>query len=361
MKAILLLLGLVLLPVAAMASHGDLHCIVVDVPRGELMLVREEMRLSSIPVAGEDPQLFSTNGHPRDLVFRGHASVLEKTRVDMGKGSKSAAPTERGANDPGVTISVQKVRGERDVELHYDVSMMVPTKTGGYHRCGTSDQRVPLLFNHWQEVATWTHGSRTLMLWQFMESRDDPFPDPSQLPAEAPASGPVDVKGNYRIDVVIGKLDKGVVDSAKDYPPRLAQLTAEQCMDGFSGWKVYGLHCRSGVPFFSQSSAGELKRIAEPNYDENSISTLDGVVTLGENRSVKFEGKLKAPKEHDGPLQVYSFSGESTVGGWKFLSLPGGPTATTNLPFLVSLQERLATQTAQINMVAFRVVPVVDQ
>lgn len=64
---------------------------------------------------------------------------------------------------------------------------------------------------------------------------------------------------------------------------------------------------------------------------------------------------------NDGRLQFYSFSGESTIGEWKFLSLPDGPVVTTNLPDLVSWQERVVTQTARINMVAFRVVPVGDQ
>lgn len=360
MKAIFLLLMLALLPAAAIAAHGDLHCIIIDVPRGEMMLVREEMRLSGVPIAGEDPVIFSTSGNPRELLFRDHASVLEKTRVEMGKGSKSDSPDGRGPNDPGVTLSVQKIRGERDMELRYDVSMMVPTKNGGYYRFATSDQSVPLMFNRWQEVAAWTHGWRTVMLWQFMESRDDPFPDPSQLPLEVPER-PVDVKGNYRVDVVIGALPKEVIGLAVDYPAKLAQLTAKQYMNGYGEWKTYGLHCRSGVPFFSQSGGGEQSRIAQPNYDENSISTLDGMVSLRDDGKLAFEGKLKAPKVHDGPSQVYDFSGESKIGEWKFLSLPGGPVATTNLPFLVSWQERCVKQTAQVNMVAFRVVPVVAQ
>ena len=360
MKPILLLLILALPPAEAIASHGDLHCIVVDVPRGELMLVREEVRLSSIPIAGENPELFSTNGHPRDLIFRGHASVLEKTRVDMGKGGKGASPAERGPNEPGITLTVQKMRGERGMEFRYDASVLLLTKNGGYHRFATGDQRVPLKFNHWQEVATWAHGNRIVMLWQFMESRDDPFPDPSQPPAEAPANGPVDVKGNYRIDVAIGTLAKQVVELAVGHPPKLAQLTLEQFMNGYNEWKVYSLHCHSGEPFFSQSSVGELKRMAEPNYDENSTATLDGIVTLRENRSLTFEAKLKAPKEQDGPLEVYSFAGESTVGAWKFISFPEGPMYKLNLPYLPDWYPQMAARVAQSNVIAFRVVQMVD-
>ncbi|MES2920995.1 MAG: hypothetical protein V4819_05595 [Verrucomicrobiota bacterium] len=360
MKLLHRLLKVLFLLVATATAQEELHCIVIDVPQNNLMLVREEMALASPPVAGKDPQLFSTNGRPRDVIFRGNVSLAGKQRVELGNGRKGKTSAERASNEPGVTIIVEMLPG-RTAPLHrYDFSMLLPSGAGDHQRFQTRGQTLAVKVNCWQEVASWTSGIRSVMLWQYVARKSS---EPAEPKRNLKKEWLPDAECQYTVDVLFTVVQQATADQLHTISPEFASLAVDLQNSCVSGqWKYFRLNVQPGVPFTSQSSRVDLKWIDEPGYDDACLATLDGTLTVRDSGVINIAGQLKAPCDLPGEneIKTCSFGGDVALGEWKVHAISDGPMIKWNLQTLPGWTSERPYENGKVNMVAFRVLKVDD-
>ncbi|MES2474359.1 MAG: hypothetical protein V4640_01170 [Verrucomicrobiota bacterium] len=356
MKRLYGLLKLLFLLLATASAQDELHCMVIDVPLNNLMLVREEMALASPPIVGKNAPLFSTNGRPRDVIFRGNISLTGKQRVELGTGGKGKTPAQRGNDEPGLTISVDLLPGKQTTLHRYDFSMLMPAGRGESHRFQTRGQTLAVKANCWQEVAAWTSGSRSVMLWQYVARKSAEAVETQQSFERLAAA-----ECHYTVDVLFSIAPQATVDQWHTIGPELASLAVDlQYRDENGQWKYFRVNGQSGIPFTSQSSRIDLKRISEPGYDDASFATLDGTLTARDSDVITVAGQLKAPRDLNGEIKSCSFADDVPLGEWKLLALEDGPTIRWGLSTLPGWTPENPYGNGIVNLVFIRVLKVAD-
>lgn len=340
---------------AIATAQEELHCIVMDVPLNNLPLVREEMALASPPVAGKDPRLFSTNGRPRDVLFRSNVSLTGKQQVELGTGGKGKTPAQQGSNPTLVTIAVEIIPG-RTATLHrHAISLLLPSGSAEALRFETRGQILPVIANRWQEVASWTSGVRSVMIWQYVTSKSsgDAAPGRSLNKERLP-----DAERHYTVDIFFSVVPQATARQFDTFSPELASAAVDWLYRQETGqWKYFRINARSEIPFMSRSARVDMSGIQKPGHEDTCLVTLNGTMTVSGPDIVTLDGQLgiRGDLARQGQIKACSFDGDVPLGQWKLQALADGPVIQWNLPTLPGWTPERPHGTAKVNLVLFRV------